>query len=101
MGIFIIRSRVTGKCCLQAARDLKGAMNGAIFKLGAGGHPNRELQKEWQEQGAQNFTAEALETLAYDKDESKTDYSEELALLQLIWEEKLARQNTVFYQKKL
>lgn len=34
-----------------------------------------------------------LENLEYDKDESKTDYTEELALLQMIWEEKLAKEN--------
>jgi hypothetical protein len=29
-----------------------------------------------------------LEKLKYDKDETKTDYSEELAILKMLWEEK-------------
>ena len=34
------------------------------------------------------------------KDESKTDYTEDLALLKMIWEEKLAKENKEFYKKR-
>jgi hypothetical protein len=91
MGIFIIRSKVNNKCYLQTTQDLRGVINGAKVRLGGGFHPNMELQKEWNEFGADNFTIEILERLEYGKDESKTDYSEELAILQMIWEEKLVR----------
>lgn len=37
--------------------------------------------------------------LEYDKDELKTDYSEDLALLQMIWEEKLLKEDYLFYKK--
>lgn len=102
MGLFIIRSKVNNKCYLQATQDLRGVMNGAVVRLRAGMHPNRELQKEWKEFGAENFTMEILEHLAYDdKDEAKTDYSEELSLLQMIWEEKLTNENLEFYKKRI
>jgi hypothetical protein len=78
-------------------QNLRGAINRARFQLQAGSYPNRELQKDWQEQGETDFTIEVLQYLDYDKDEAKTDYQEELALLQMIWEEKLAKEEREFY----
>ncbi|NLK86587.1 MAG: GIY-YIG nuclease family protein [Clostridiaceae bacterium] len=101
MGIFIIRCRVNSKCHIQTTQDLKGVMNGALVRLQGGFHPYKELQKEWNEYGGDNFTMEILEHLEYDKDESKTDYSEELDLLRMIWEEKLAKQGLVLYKKHI
>ena len=101
MGIFIIRSKVNNKCCLQTTQDLRGVINGARVRLEGGFHPNRELQKERKEYGAESFTIEILEHLEYDKDESKTDYSDELAILQMIWAEKLAKENMEFYKKRI
>jgi hypothetical protein len=47
----------------------------------------------------EGFLIEILEKLEYDEDESKTDYSEDLALMRLIWEERLNRQGMVAYRK--
>ncbi len=99
MGIFAIRSKASNKYYIKATDDLKGTMNGAKARLWGGTHPNRGLQKEWKEIGDENFIFEVLEELEYDKDESKTDYSEELTLLQMIWEEKLLKENTTFFKK--
>lgn len=96
MGIFIIRSKVNNKCYIQATQDLRGVINGAKVRLEGGSHPYRELQKEWTNFGSENFIIEILENLEYDNDESKT---EDLALLQMIWEEKLAKENIEFYKK--
>ena len=101
MGIFIIRHREGGKCYIQATQDLRGVMNGALARLGGGIHPFRELQKEWNELGAEQFIVEILERMPYDKDETKTDYSEDLELMQLMWEEKLKKENYEFYKKKI
>jgi hypothetical protein len=101
MGIFIIRSKVNNKCFLKATPDLRGVINGTKVRLGSGIHPNRELQKEWIEFGPENFTLEILENLEYEKDESKTDYSEDLSLLEMIWEEKLAEENLELYRKRI
>ena len=99
MGIFIIRANSGNKCYLDATQNLRGAINRARFQLGAGSHPSRELQKDWTDNGEANFTIKILENLEYDKDESKTDYTEELALLKMIWEEKLAKENRELYKK--
>lgn len=101
MGIFAIRPKGAKKCYVQATGDLRGVMNGALARLSGGMHPNRELQKEWSGMGADNFEMEILERLPYDRDESKTDYGDELALLQMIWEEKLAKEGFAFYRKKI
>jgi hypothetical protein len=101
MGIFIVRSKVNNKCFIKATQDLRGVINGTKVRLEGGSHINKELQKEWKEFGSENFTIEILENLEYDKDESKTDYTEELTLLQMIWEDKLAEGNMQFYKKTI
>ena len=101
MGVFVIRSSRSPKCHVQAAGDLRAAVNGARARLGGGLHPFRELQKEWEEYGGESFSFEILESLPYEEDESKTDYSEELALLQMIWEERLTKEGRLFYRKRI
>ncbi|HEX3033138.1 MAG TPA: GIY-YIG nuclease family protein [Bacillota bacterium] len=101
MGVFIIRSHVNNKYYIQGAKDLRAVINGAQARLASGMHPNRELQKEWQEFGSEKFTIEILEHLEYDKDEAKTDYSEDLAVLQGFWEEKLAEEHLEMYKKRI
>lgn len=99
MGIFMVRSNINNKYYIEATQDLKGTMNKTKFQLKFNSFLNKELQKAWKEQGESNFTIEILEKLQYDKDESKTDYSEDLALLQMIWEEKLSQKGMEFYQR--
>lgn len=100
MGIFWIRSKTDNKCFLETSQNLKGKMNSTRFQLDAGSHPNLELQREWREHGPDRFEFEVLELLKYDKDETKTDYSEELAILKMVWEEKLRERGMEFYMKK-
>lgn len=99
MGIFAIRSKTNNKCHIETAQDVKSRINRAEFQLKFGNYPNKELQKEWKEHGEENFIIEVLENLEYDKDESKTDYTEDLDLLKLIWEEKLLKEKIQFYKK--
>lgn len=100
MGIFIIRSNFSNKCCIEGTQNLRATLNGFQFKLESGFHPNRELLKEWKQYGKENFTIEVLEQLEYDKDEAKTDYSDDLTLLLMVWEERLTQEGRVFYKKK-
>ena len=97
MGVFIVKSKHDNRCFLEATSDLKSTINSTRFKLNFGNHPNKELQKEWKEYGENAFTIEILEKLEYDKDESKTDYSEELAILKMEWEDKLSNEGMDFY----
>lgn len=99
MGILVIRNNFNNKCYIEVTQDLKGTINGTKFRLNANNHSNKKLQKDWVDIGAENFIIEILEKLDYDKDESKTDYKEDLEVLKMIWEEKLLKQNIEFYNK--
>jgi hypothetical protein len=101
MGVFMISSRVTKKCHIQATKDLKGVINGSRAKLQAGVHPNLELRQEWKELGSENFTIEILEHLDYQEDKEQADYSDELAILQMEWEEKLLKDGWQLYKKRI
>lgn len=90
MGVFIIKSNFNDKYYIEETQDLKSSINRTKFQLNLGSHPNKELQKHWKEYGESSFTIEVLEKLKYDKDESKVDYSEELNILKMIWDEKLS-----------
>lgn len=100
MGIFAIRNKTNGKCYLATSHNLRGAINSALFQLNFGSFRLRELQQDWTALGENNFTVETLEILKYDKDESKVDYSDELEILRMYWEEKLAKEGTELYGKK-
>ena len=97
MGIFAVINKNNDKYYLETTPDLKGRINSTKFKLNAGGHPNKELQKDWQEFGANVFEIKILEQIEYEEDESKTDYSEDLELLKMIWREKLSKDMAQFY----
>lgn len=92
MGIFIIKSNINDKCYIEVTQDLKGTINSTKFRLDLGKHINKDLQKQWKEHGESSFTIEMLEKLKYDKDEAKTDYSEELSILKMLWEERLSKE---------
>lgn len=99
MGMMMIHSHLSNKCYIEGVQNAAAKINRYRFQLTAGSHPNQGLQKDWKELGADNFTMEILEYLPYDEDESKTDYSEDLAILQMTWEEKLRQKGWEFYQK--
>lgn len=89
MGIFIIKCKKNNKYYIEATQDLKSRTNRAVFQLKFGSHPNKELQSDWKEFGEDNFILEISDRLEYDKDEMKTDYTEELEILKMVREEKL------------
>lgn len=98
MGVFVIRSQSGKLCCIEAARDLKGTMNGTVAKLKGGGHLlKRGLQQAWNENGAEDFVIEILETMEYHSDDPQYDYSEDLALAKMIWEERFRQEGWGFY----
>ncbi len=99
MGIFIVYSNSNSKCFIEIARDLKSRINRTKFQLEFGNHPNKELQKEWKDLGEKSFKIEVLEKLEYDENNLKIDYTEDLALLKMIWQEKLIQKGMVFYKK--
>src|SRR5690606_3084279 len=96
----IVRSKQNHKIFLDTTQNLNGKINRTKFQLDHGSHPYLELQQEWNEHGSEASVIEVLDTLKYDKDESKTDYSEELEILRMVWEERLIGEGLEFYKKK-
>ena len=101
MGLFIVRCKKNNKVFIQPTNDLRTVKNGILVRLAGGMHPNRELQKEWNGFGESAFSMEVLEQLPYGEDASRDDYSEELAVLQSMWEEELKQQGRHIYQTRL
>lgn len=74
MGVVSFRCTVTGDAYLAASKNTKSTLNSVRFQLEAGNHPNKALQKLWNEHGPEGFQFQVLETLDYD--DPTEDYSE-------------------------
>ena len=88
MGVFQIRNIVNGKVLVSMALDLPGIINSQKFQLSMGGHPNKALQADWREYGAESFVFEILDELTPGPGPGQ-DYREELGAMQDLWLEKL------------
>jgi len=97
MGLFAIIKKADNKTFLETTHNLKSTMNSCKFMLNFGQHLNVALQKDWQSAGPNEFETKILQVLEYDKDELKTDYTEELTILKTIWIEKLSQQGIELY----
>ncbi|MGM0395909.1 MAG: GIY-YIG nuclease family protein [Bacillota bacterium] len=98
MGVYIIKSKDDKRCLIEETRNLRSGINRLKFMLDFGNHPNSKLQEAWNKEGEKAFQMEVLEILEYSKDESKTDYREELQLLKTMWQEKLKEEGMDLFQ---
>jgi hypothetical protein len=87
-GVFQVRNLANGKVLLGSSLNLEGPLNKHRFMLQINSHPNKELQKDWNEFGPGQFTFEILETILV-KDDPNFNLKDELTLLEEIWLEKL------------
>lgn len=88
MGVAVVRHEATGKTFLFAGTDINSLVNRYRTQLRIGGHPNKLLQGDWTAHGEAAFTFEVLDTLV-PKEGSESNPAEELAVLELLWLEKL------------
>ena len=89
MGVFMYKCLFSGKAYLGFGQNINAEINGITFKLNTGNYPpNKNLQEDWKKYGKDGFEISILEILEYDKDESKTDYIEDLRLLREFLAEK-------------
>ena len=88
MGVFQIRNKANGKVYVAASRNLDGERNSRLFQLKMGKIVfSRELQKDLEQYGAENFEFSVLAVL--DKPDEKVDVKQALDALELQWQEKL------------
>ena len=89
MGVYRVRNTLTGKSLIGTSTNLPGMLNRQRWQLTMGAHPNRELQKDWNEHGPDAFAFEVLDTLAA-PDRPAYDPADDLRALEQLWLDKLA-----------
>lgn len=87
-GVFMVKNKSNGKVLLGSSLNLEGPLNKHRFTLKIGSHLNKELQKDWDEFGPDNFVFEILEEVQV-QDNPNFNLQDELTLLEQIWLEKL------------
>lgn len=87
MGVFQIRNLANDKVFIGSSLNLDGIFNRHEFQLKMGGHPNKTLQADWNEFGAENFEFEILEEL-FPRENPEYDYRADLEVLEDLWLEK-------------
>ncbi len=88
-GVYRVLNRNNGKCLVGSSTDVPAILNRHRFQLTAGGHPNRALQREWNEMGSDAFSFEALDLIEPPEDRPDYDPREDLAVLEQLWLDKL------------
>jgi hypothetical protein len=87
-GVFQIKNLANGKVLLGSSLNLEGPLNKHRFLLRIDGHPNKGLQKDWNQLGADQFLFEILEMVQI-SDHPNFNLKDELTLLEEIWLEKV------------
>jgi group I intron endonuclease len=87
-GVYEVKNTVNGKALLGSSLNLEGPLNRHKFMLKIGSHPNKALQKDWDELGPEKFVFEILEEVKV-KDDPNFNLKDELTLLEQIWLEQL------------
>lgn len=97
MGVIAVKASFAPQVYLEVAKDTKAVINKTIFQLKGGMHRDKGLQQAWKTYGEDKFTVEVLDTLDYNTDETKQDYTEELEELKLILQDKLTNEGFAIY----
>ena len=81
---------------MGSSPDLPGIINRQGFQLQNGSHPDRELQKDWNDLGSDAFKFETLDKLE-PSNEPGFDPSEDLRVLKQMWLEKFMESGEPLY----
>ena len=100
-GVYRVRNTATGRSLIGATPDLPGMLNRQRFQLEMGSHPDRELQADWNELGADAFEFEVLDELEPRESEPAGDPAEDLRALKEMWLEKLTASGEPLYKQSL
>ncbi|HET9135901.1 MAG TPA: GIY-YIG nuclease family protein [Candidatus Kapabacteria bacterium] len=89
MGVFQIRNTSSGRVFIASSTQLDKAWNRHKFQLELNGHPNKALQKEWNEFGESQFVFEIIEEMKQ-SDSATVNPTEEVKLLEQLCLERFA-----------
>lgn len=95
-GIYRVRNTHSGKALVGASVDTRAMLNRQRAQLRMGMHPNRELQRDWETEGAEAFEFEVLDLLE-PKDDPGYDPRADLKMLEELWLEKLGSEGASEY----
>jgi hypothetical protein len=87
-GVYRVVHAPSGRTLLGSSADAPARLNRLQTQLRTRGHPNRALQRDWNEDGADAFTFEVLDLLPPREDEGG-DPQDDLRMLEELWREKL------------
>jgi len=96
MGVFQIKNISNNKVLIDNSIDMMSKWNRHQMELKFGTHRNKTLQKDWNENGEDNFVFEVLSELK-SKDEENISYKKELKTLQEIVIEELSIKREKIY----
>jgi hypothetical protein len=100
IGIFQVKNKINGKILVGSSLNLDKAYNRFLFGLSYGDiHLNKELLKDWQQYGEENFIFEIVDRLKPNGD-PLYDYKEDLETLETLWLEKLHPYDDKGYNKR-
>ena len=87
-GVYQVKNTINNKVFLGSSLNLEGPLNRHKFMLKIGSHPNKALQKDWDELGPDQFAFEILEEVKV-KEDPNFNLKDELTLSEQIWLEQL------------
>jgi group I intron endonuclease len=100
MGVYQIRCTANGKIFIGSSKNLPGKFNSLKFQLKMGSYfPLAELQSDYAQYGEEKFSFEVLDYLE-PKEDPLYDYSDDLAVLEDLWVQKLQPFGEKGYNKK-
>jgi hypothetical protein len=97
-GVCRVRNVVGGRSLLGSSSDVPAVLNRVRFQLDAGLHPDKELQKDWRELGADAFVFETLDLLEPSVAPGH-DPAADLQVLKEMWLEKLTASGEGLYER--
>jgi hypothetical protein len=89
-GVFKITNIANGKILIGGTPNLDSKWNSIKMQLQLGSYINKELQKEWNEFGEENFRYEIVDTLKLkDTDDPNKKYTDEIKELEQMYLDEL------------
>ena len=96
MGVFQVVNEVNGKVLLEATTNMQSKWNRHQTELRFGSHRNKQLQKDWNDLGAENFRFSVVSELKFEEGDN-LDWNREVKLLKEMVEEELGIQAELKY----
>lgn len=87
MGVYQILNKVNGKMLIDASTNIPAKWNRHQTELRFGSHRNKQLQKDWNDIGVDNFVFSILSELELDEAQNVNAHKEVKLLKEMVLEE--------------